>query len=400
MVSRSSRSPFRHPWYAYAFLTDALLANLVLVVARIGASLVPLWGPVLHFFVWLGVYVYAFECLHASAHGHPEPPVLRGVLQTPALRGHVRLQALVLIGLALLLNFVGTGAATLWIALLALWLPAAALSMFATDSAWAGLDPRNWLATLGVVGPGYAVLAAASALVLAVQTFAGAWLPLGLGYVPAVAVYYLLAHALVLTLFHLLGRCAHQFHQRFDYLMDSPELPPNRMRSDEERQLDAIERRFAAGETDVARAELAAAAASGGPAIQRRYRIQLARDGDRRGLIEHARRFIAQLMVLKQEREALALVADCLRDAPDFLPIELDDTARLVALALRLGLRDTALAIARNACERFPRRQQPFDIVDAALADPGLVGDDLRRPWEALSRSRPANAPTVLAAKP
>lgn len=389
------RSPFRHPWYAYAFLTDALLANLVLVVARIGASLVPLWGPVLHFFVWLGVYVYAFECLHSSAHGHAEPPVLRGVLETPALRGHVRLQGFVLIVLALLANFVGAGAATLWIALIALWLPAAALSMFATDSAWAGFDPRNWLATLGVVGPGYALLAVASALVLAVQTFAAAWLPLGLGYVPAIAVYYTLAHALVITLFHLLGRCAHQFHDRFDYLMDSPELPPNRMRSDEASQLEAIERRFAAGETDRARAELAAAAASGGPAIQRRWRIQLARDGDQRGLVEHARRFIAQLMALRQEREALALLADCLRDRPDFVPSELDDVARLVTLALRLGLRDTALAVAGNACRRFPKRQQPFDIVDAALADPALGSTEVRPPWEELSRLRPSNAPTM-----
>jgi hypothetical protein len=121
-------------------------------------------------------------------------------------------------------------------------------------------------------------------------------------------------------------------------------------------ELDALERRWAAGEREAALAEYARLAEAGASLeLNERYRQRLEGLGDRAALAWHARAYVEQLMARNEDRRALALALDALAQDPAFACASVEGTAGLVRLAERLGARNAAFALARNAARNWPR---------------------------------------------
>ena len=73
----------------YGLLPAALAANLVLVICRLVASLLPVFSWPLQVLLWFAVYAFALECMAASGRGRYEGGhrLRRGVLGRPAADG-------------------------------------------------------------------------------------------------------------------------------------------------------------------------------------------------------------------------------------------------------------------------------------------------------------------------
>jgi len=294
--------------------------------------------------------------------------------------------------LGLILFVIGSGAAKFghpalfspFSALAAVMLPATVILIVLEDSMLRVFDPRMWYELLTRIGRDYLLLCAQLALlaigvVLAIRIF-GSTLPGNMAET--------FAHALFLYLllvsYHGLGDLLHR--QRAALEMPD-EMPPSRRliaATPEETAAVAEADRLLANDKRAQAAAVLDQLIRGRGAtapVHKAYRELLAGLGDEPGLLRHARDYVAVLLHLRQEREALALYLDSKQRDPDFQLGDPQPVSELIAIASRNQQSKLAVALYEEFARRFPRDR---DLVMNGLAAAKLMDrldrdDDARR---------------------
>lgn len=297
------------------------------------------------------------------------------------------------IWLGLILFVIGSGAAKFappmvfyaFCVLSAVMLPATVILIVMEDSMLRVLDPRMWAELFGRIGREYLVLCAQLALlaigVVLLIRIAGMALPTAN---LAETIAHTLFLYLLLVSYHGLGELLHRNRAALEM---PDETPPSR------RLLAATpEETAAVAEADrlLANDKRAQAAAvldrlirgRGATApVHKAYRELLAGLGDEPALLRHARDYVAVLLHLRQEREALALYLDSKQRDPDFQLGDPQPVSELIAIASRNQQSKLAVSLYEEFARRFPRDR---DLVMNGLAAAKLMDrldrdDDARR---------------------
>ena len=293
--------------------------------------------------------------------------------------------------LGLILFVIGSGAAKfappgLYIAfclLAAVMLPATVILIVMEDSMLRVLDPRMWAELLGRIGREYLLLCAQLALlaigVVLLIRIAGAALP-------SANMAETIAHALFLYLlmvaYYGLGDLLHRHRAALELPDETP--PSRRLIAATPEETAAV----AEAEQLLAKDKRAQAAAvldrlirgRGATApVHKAYRELLAGLGDAPGLLRHARDYVAVLLQLGHEREALALYLDSKQRDPGFQLGDAQPVSDLIAIAARNQQSKLAVSLYEEFARRFPRDR---DLVMNGLAAAKLM-DRLDRDDEA-----------------
>lgn len=367
----------------YPFRTAALATNLVYCLGRVVASILPLFGPLLHALLTLGIYKYAFECLATSAQGRAQPPDVIGNQQdTGTHRRHLLLQLLWLLVLVIATHVVERDTALVMIAAVALALPGALLALSVAQNLIAALNPLSWWTVATRLGPTYLLLALASFAVLMLQASARDLLEHAEPRLLAVVAFHALSQHLVIALFRGLGNALHAHAAALQYdTSGAVVLPP--IERDRELAAQSRERREALALIDpAARAEAIAARLRDGADhdLHREYRLALRELGRRDALLTHARTHVCELLALGQTRAALALASEALDDSANFTLPDAASVQGLFDAGERAGLLRQIAAIAANYREVFPKR---YDGLPLALRAAALYADRLNDPARA-----------------
>lgn len=365
----------------YPLRTPALVTNLLYCAGRVVASLLPVFGPLLHALLTLGVYKYAFECLVTSAQGRTQPPEVIAGDDLGTHRRHLLLQALWLLVLVVATHFVERDTALLLIAAVALALPGALLALCVAQNLIAALNPISWWNVASRLGATYFALAFASFGVLLLQASARDLLQDVEPRLLAIVAFHALSQHLVIALFRALGSTLHLHAAALQYDAGNEVRPP--IERDRVQAARAQSRADALALTEPsARADAIGALLSDGADhdLHREYRRALRGLGRRDALQSHASTHVCELLTLGQTRAALALSNEALDDSSDFT---LPDAAAIQALmdtGERAGLLRQVALVAANYTEAFPKR---FDGLPLALRAAILYADRLADPARA-----------------
>ena len=296
------------------------------------------------------------------------------------------------IWLGLLLYVVGSGVAKFtppgafyaFCVVVAVMLPAAVILIVMEDSVLRVFDPRMWIELMRRMGGEYLVLCAqlaalAVGVVLAMRTL-GATLPGNM----AEALSHGLFLYLLLVVYHGLGELLHRRREALE-LPAAPE-PSRRLLAATPEETAAVaeaERLLAAQQPAAAAAVLDRLIRGRGATapVHRAYRDLLTRQGADAALLRHARDYVAVLLQLGQEREALALYLESKQRDPGFQLAEPQRVSDLIALAARNQQSQLAVGLAEEFAQRFPRDRDLVlnGLTAAKLMDRLDRDDDARR---------------------
>jgi hypothetical protein len=307
--------------------------------------------------------------------------------------------------LALLLFVIGSGAAKFapppvfyaYCFLAATMLPATIMLVVMEDSMVRALDPRLWFELLRRIGGQYLLLAAQFAALAVVTVLLIRGLAATLPGVLAEAVAHGLFLYLLLVAYKGLGELLHQ--HRFALEMPDPTPPSRRLLPETPEEIGAVAeaRRLLA---DDKRAEAAAVLdrlirGRGATApTHKHYRELLAALGDEPGLRRHARDYVAVLLELGKEREALALYLDAKQRDGDFQLADPQPVSDLIAIAARNQQSRLAVSLAEEFARRFPRDRDLVlnGLTAAKLMDRLDRDEDARRLLQDLLQRFPEHA--------
>jgi len=307
---------------------------------------------------WVMAFKLAGDALLRAAEGRDDDPGYE------AYTGDA--MAIRQIWLGLLLYVVGTGAAKFtppaffysFCTLVAVMLPATVILIVMEDSMLRVFDPRMWLELMRRMGGEYVLLCAqlavlATAVVLAMRMM-NATLPGNM----AEALSHGLFLYLLLVVYHGLGALLHRRREALE-MPDAP-APSRRLIAATPEETTAV----AEADALLAAKQPAEAAAvldrlirgRGATApVHRAYRQLLAQQGDDAALLRHAHDYVAVLLQLGQEREALALYLESKQRDPALQLAEPQRVSDLIALAARNQQSKLAVALAEEFAQRFPR---------------------------------------------
>jgi hypothetical protein len=307
--------------------------------------------------------------------------------------------------LALLLFVIGSGAAKFapppvfyaYCFLAATMLPATIMLVVMEDSMVRALDPRLWFELLRRIGGQYLLLAAQFAALAVVTVLLIRGLAATLPGVLAEAVAHGLFLYLLLVAYKGLGDLLHE--HRVTLEMPDP-IPPSRRllpETPEETAAVAEARRLLA---DDKRAEAAGVLdrlirGRGATApTHKHYRELLAALGDEPGLLRHARDYVAVLLELGKEREALALYLDAKQRDGDFQLADPQPVSDLIAIAARNQQSALAVSLSEEFARRFPRDRDLVlnGLTAAKLMDRLDRDEDARRLLQDLLQRFPEHA--------
>ena len=364
-----------------------------------GGMVALLLGLLLDGVLWLLGIKVAVEALMRALAGpadsvHREEIVADGL----ALR-HLVLWAALLVAGWLLWHVLGARAALLAALAFACVAPAVLSLLTLEGSLLRAFDPRAWLEMLRRAGPAYA----AGAVQVAGLLLAGALLAAALGallpgWLAAAPVRFVQLASLVLA-YHALGEWLHRMKGAFELATPAP-LPRARLASfDEDAAMQEADALAAADPPDPAAAAarlLPVLRGRGGSApVHARYRELLQAAGDRDALLAHDREYVATLLALGQDRQALALFLSARTLEPGFELQEPEELGRLAELTERLGQARLSGTLALEYAQRFPRTRgalaQGLRAVRLLAAEPGR-GPGLRALLEDLLPRHPEHA--------
>ena len=298
-------------------------------------------------------------------------------------------QLLFWFGLLVLAYFVGLFAGSAALALLGLVLvlalPAILSLLVMEDSLLRALNPLAWFEMLQRSGPSYLLMAAKLGLLAAVAIASSLWLSHVLPRWPAAPLSRLPLLYALMAGYYGLGCLLDAQREDFE-LARAPELPRPKLASVEEDALMQEADVLASEDKPAEAAALLSRLIRGrgaSPPIHARYRELLAKTGDRDGLLQHGRDYIAVLLALGQDRPALSLYLASLEVDPDFELPEPAEVSRLIAIAARGGQSQLAVKLAAEFERRFPRDRER---VDNALLAARLLATRLDRAGEARTR--------------
>ncbi len=323
----------------------------------------------LEFVLALMALKVAVEALLDTAHARllPDASGAASGGETVASDSQAVRQLLLLIGVAMLVYVAvrfGGAVAVLGVGIAALLLPATIMLLAEDDSLRQALNPLAWFALIARLGAGYAALAAKIALLggaaVGAHVAFAAWLP-ELAAVPlarAASLYLLFAG------YHGIGLVMLQQHAALG-LDIAPAIPrPVYATPEEDACMGEVDSLLADNKPTEAIACLARLIRGRGVSapLHAHYRQLLSAGNDRDGLLAHGRDYIATLLALKRDAQAVALLHECLALDPTFELAEPEEVCRLVQHAEYTGQTQLAVTLAEQFLRRFPRDRERMAI--------------------------------------
>ncbi len=319
-------------------------------------GMLPVAGWLLELVIWAATYLYALECLRHSADGFAQPPEFA----EPGHGGWALVAILLwstVLTLLVKLNFGGGG----WLvtALMAVSLPAIAMSLALDGSVAHALNPLTWLQVMSRFGLPYLLLIGVQLLIALIvgvtQHGAESILPRLL----ALPLFYFVANYATLFNFHLMGVLIHQRHEQFGMQPKAHVLATQNHQDDDQDLLDEVEalareQPRAALDLLVPRLRDRAAPAS----LHLAYRRLLKQQGLRDAMLVHGQIWIAALIAQGESRRALGVLQECIGLDADFIPDDPRSCGELADLAARLGMSRMALQLGRGYLAHWPRDPQ------------------------------------------
>ncbi|OOG47105.1 DUF4013 domain-containing protein [Rhodanobacter sp. C01] len=337
-------------------LHGAALPAIVTFTLAHYLALLPGAGWLLELVVWAATYLYALECMRHTADGYAAPPEFA----EPGHGGWALVAVLLwstLLTLAVKLNFGGNA----WIvtALMAVSLPAIAMSLALDGSVGHALNPLTWVQVMSRFGLPYLLLIGVQCLIAVIVGVAQLAFESAFPRVISLPLFYLVANYATLFNFHLMGVLIHQRHEDFGLQPKAHQLA-REIHQDADRQLLdevsalASEQPRAALDLLVPRLRDHAAPAS----LHHAYRQLLQRQGLNDALLVHGQIWMAALIAQGESRRALGVLQECSRIDADFIPDDPRTCGELADLAARLGMNRLALQLCRGYLAHWPRDQQ------------------------------------------
>jgi hypothetical protein len=345
---------------------------------------------------WLLAFKLASEALARAASGREDDEAF----EVFASDGNAVRQVMLGLGLialgSLLHLFAPPAALYAFGAVLVLLLPAMVVIVVMEDSLLRAFDPRMWFGLLRRIGGEYLTLALQLALLAVAVVLALRVLPAGLPSALAEGVAHALVLYLMLVAYRALGLLLDKHRDALELERDAPTERPAGVSREEIAAVAECDRLLVADQPAEAAAVLDRLIRGRGATapVHARYRALLARLGDNDGLVRHARAYVATLLHLGKEREALALFLETKRADESF---ELDDPqalSDLIALAARNQQSQLAVSLYEEFARRFPRDRDlvPNGLAAARLMDRLGREDDARQLLADLARRFPEHA--------
>jgi hypothetical protein len=330
-----------------------VFAWLMAIAAKAGLPGIPLALIINSWF-----FKYAYILFDHTVRGFQDPPPLDIHMMNPVSEQRPVVQVALLAVLAALVYFVhqslGTPSATVLGALLLLALPASIAVLGLESNPIKALWPPAWLQIIAGLGIWYGLVLALIAAIAALTVLLAAWIPF------LVAQFLIIMYG-ILAVFSLLGGA---LYERRDELGIETWHSPERTAAHEA----AVSHRDQLERVAVAYAKVRVGAhveawkilqdwlGSRGhdPEDYRWLTKQLAPWPDTRYVTRVAQEYVARLLVLKRNGEALDLVRERLVADPDFRLRTPAETLAFARLAARGGAKPVARRMVEGFAERYP----------------------------------------------
>lgn len=334
-------------------LRAAALPGLVAFTLAHYLALLPVAGWLLELVIWAATYLYALECLRHTADGFAMPPEFA----EPGHGGWAMVAIMLWSTVLTVLVKLGLGGDT-WVvsALLAVALPAIAMSLALDGNVWLALNPLTWLQVMSRFGLPYLFLIAMQLLVALVVGLAQVGFESALPRLLSLPLFYFVATYATVFNFHLMGLLIHQRHEQFGLQPRAHRLARQSHQDDDQDLLDQVQS-LAASEPQAAidllvpRLRDRAAPA----ALHLAYRQLLKQQGLRDALLVHGQIWVAALIAQGESRRALGVLQECIGLDAGFIPDDPRTCGELADLSARLGIRRIALALCRGYLAHWPR---------------------------------------------
>ena len=337
-------------------LRASALPGLVVFTLAHYLSLLPVAGWLLELVIWAATYLYALECLRHSADGFAQPPEFA----EPGHGGWALVAILLwstVLTLLIRLNF--GGGTWLVSALMAVTLPAIAMSLALDGSVSHALNPLTWLQIMSRFGSPYLLLIGVQCLIGLLVGVAQQGFEHVLPRLLALPLFYFVAVYGTLFNFRLMGVLIHQRHEQFGLRPKAHQLATQNHQDDDKRLLDDVEglaaqQPEAALELLMPRLRERAAPAS----LHLAYRRLLKQQGLRDALLVHGQIWMAALIAEGEPPRALGVLHECIALDADFIPDDPRTCGELADLAARLGISRIAVKLCRGYLRHWPRDMQ------------------------------------------
>ncbi|MEO9078629.1 MAG: hypothetical protein ABI268_04890 [Rhodanobacter sp.] len=351
---------------SYPLCASALPALVAFTLAHY-LALLPMLGWVLELAIWAATYLYALECLRHSADGFAQPPEI-----VEPGHGGWALVAILLwsTALTLVVKLKFGGGAWLVSVLMAVTLPAIAMSLALDGSVSHALNPLTWVQVISRFGPIYVLLIAVQCLIALIVGIAQHAFEHALPQLLALPLFYFVANYATLFNFRLMGRLIYQRHEQFGMQPRAHQLAAQNHQDDDQQLLDEVERLAPAQPREALDLLVPRLRDRAAPvALHLAYRQLLKQQGQRDALLVHGQIWMAALIAQGEARRALGVLQECIGVDADFIPDDPCSCGALADLAARLGICRIALQLCRGYLSHWPR--------DAQLPHYGLLATRL-----------------------
>lgn len=349
-LSQQLQEALRYP------LRPAALPGLIAFTLAHYLALLPVAGWLLELVIWAATYLYALECLRHSADGFAEPPEFA----EPGHGGWALVAILLWSAVPTLVVKLNFGGGTAWVSgMMAVALPAIAMSLALDGSVSHALNPLTWLQVMLRFGRTYLLLIGVQLLIALVLGWSQPGLDHMLPRLLSLPLFYLIAIYATLFNFHLMGVLIHQRHEDFGMQPKAHQLARQTHQDDDQNLLDEVEaltreQPNAALDLLVPRLRDRAAPAS----LHVAYRQILKQQGLRDALLVHGQIWMATLIAQDEARRAHGMLQECMALDATVVPDDPRTCGELADLAARLGINRIAIHLCRGYLAHWPRDRQ------------------------------------------
>ena len=319
-------------------------------------SLLPVAGWFIELGLWAATYMYALECLRHTADGYAMSPEFA----EPGHGGWALVAILLWSTVLTLLVKLNFGGGT-WIitSLMAISLPAIAMSLALDGSVGHALNPVTWVRVISRFGLPYLWLIGVQLLIAVVIGVAQFAFESAFPRVISLPLFYLAATYATLFNFHLMGLLIHQRHEHFGLQPQAHVLAREIHQDADQNLLDEVEalapeQPRAALDLLVPRLRDSAAPA----ALHIAYRKLLRQLSLNDALLVHGQIWMAALIAQGESRRALGVLQECSGIDAEFIPDDPRTCCELADLAARLSMHRIALKLCRGYLAHWPRDMQ------------------------------------------
>ncbi|TAM61648.1 MAG: hypothetical protein EPN49_06005 [Rhodanobacter sp.] len=334
-------------------LRASALPGLVAFTLAHYLALLPVAGLFLELVIWAATYMYALECLRHTADGFAMPPEFA----EPGHGGWALVAILLWSTVLTLLVKLSFGGGT-WLitVLMAVSLPAIAMSLALDGSVWHALNPLTWMQVMSRFGARYLLLIGVQVLIALILGVAQIAFQSALPRVLSMPLFYFVATYATVFNFHLMGLLIQLRHEHFGLQPEAHRLVQDIHQDADQQLLDRVEELAtddppAALELLVPRLRDSAAPAS----LHLAYRRLLQRQGRTDALLIHGQIWMAALIAQGESRRALGVLQECSAIDAGFIPDDPRTCGELADLAARLGINRLALKLCRGYLAHWPR---------------------------------------------